>query len=30
VSFVAVERDGAVALVRLERDEKLNAISTAV
>ena len=30
MSFVAVERDGAVAVLRLERDEKLNAISTAV
>jgi enoyl-CoA hydratase/carnithine racemase len=30
MSFVHVERDGAVAVVRLDRDEKLNAISTAV
>jgi enoyl-CoA hydratase/carnithine racemase len=30
VSYVNVERDGAVALIELDRDEKLNAISTAV
>ena len=30
MSFVTVERDGAVAIVRLDRDEKLNAISTEV
>jgi enoyl-CoA hydratase/carnithine racemase len=30
VSNVNVERDGAVALIELDRDEKLNAISTAV
>jgi len=30
VSLVSVERDGAVAIVRLDRDEKLNAISTAM
>jgi enoyl-CoA hydratase/carnithine racemase len=30
MSFVTVERNDAVAVVRLERDEKLNAISTAV
>jgi enoyl-CoA hydratase/carnithine racemase len=30
MSLVAVERDGEVALVRLDRDEKLNAISTAM
>jgi enoyl-CoA hydratase/carnithine racemase len=30
VSYVNVERDGAVALIKLDRDEKLNAISTAV
>jgi enoyl-CoA hydratase/carnithine racemase len=30
VSHVRVERDGPVAVVRLDRDEKLNAISTAV
>jgi enoyl-CoA hydratase/carnithine racemase len=29
VSLVTVERDGAVAVLRLNRDEKLNAISTA-
>ena len=30
MSYVNVERDGAVALIELDRDEKLNAISTAV
>jgi enoyl-CoA hydratase/carnithine racemase len=30
VSLVRVDRDGPVAVVRLDRDEKLNAISTAV
>jgi enoyl-CoA hydratase/carnithine racemase len=30
MSFVKVERDGPVALIMLDRDEKLNAISTAV
>ncbi len=30
MSLVGVERDGAVAIVRLQRDEKLNAISTEV
>jgi enoyl-CoA hydratase/carnithine racemase len=30
VSYVNVERDGTVALIELDRDEKLNAISTAV
>ncbi|HEY1513810.1 MAG TPA: enoyl-CoA hydratase/isomerase family protein [Gaiellaceae bacterium] len=30
MSLIAVEREGAVALVRLDRDEKLNAISTAL
>jgi len=29
-SFVAAERDGAVCVIRLSREEKLNAISTAV
>jgi len=30
MSLIAVERDGAVALIKLDRDEKLNAISTAM
>lgn len=30
MTFVGVERDGPVAVIRLQRDEKLNAISTAV
>ncbi|HST14837.1 MAG TPA: enoyl-CoA hydratase/isomerase family protein [Gaiellaceae bacterium] len=30
MSLIAVERDGAVAIIRLDRDEKLNAISSAM